>query len=559
MGTENLQVQQNSDPKKIAEDIINAIPPDSDHVALAGRLKKVCEVLGDVDEVTAGVFITVKIKPRFRLTGKEVQLYQGFTSRCRRDKQEALRLQMPKEKERVCCASFPGLVDIAEQNGKPVFLVKMPRSISVRQEFDDGDVILIPPPMENLPYLLPRAEKVLEYYARYKEDSRTDVDRELFDDLVSYHRQCADLHDRPAYDLLAAWVLHTYQIENAGHSPLIWLYGPPERGKSRIGKAMTWVAYRGVILGTLNEANLIRMATDLKASLFFDASDLEKKLRQEHSLDLFLQRVERGVAVSRVLHPTLGAFEDTSYFSVFGATVVATNSPLKEGLETRAICIAMLPTLQVFNDDVTPEAALPLKERCVAFRARHLGSALPSYLKKFEDRLGDITRPIFQIIHMIRPDREVQLYEFIGRVVTQQRLANADSREVAIAQALLDAAGHVDKGLVGIMKITEMASDGEKLRVDPGFVGRKLHEWGFRTRRCGTRGETALQYDVILAKEIARRFELLAKPHESWEAFEERAKKGQVSPEEAVGKLKYLDLYESSPSSRASSEEESVG
>ena len=39
MGTENLQVQQNSDPKKIAEDIINAIPPDSDHVALAGRLK----------------------------------------------------------------------------------------------------------------------------------------------------------------------------------------------------------------------------------------------------------------------------------------------------------------------------------------------------------------------------------------------------------------------------------------------------------------------------------------------------------------------------------------
>ena len=80
----------------------------------------------------------------------------------------------------------------------------------------------------------------------------------------------AELPGDEYYDLVAAWVFHTYLLEPVQYSPIICLFAVPERGKSRTGKGMINVAYRGVHVESLIDASLVRVANNLNASIFFN-------------------------------------------------------------------------------------------------------------------------------------------------------------------------------------------------------------------------------------------------------------------------------------------------
>ena len=82
---------------------------------------------------------------------------------------------------------------------------------------------------------------------------------------------------------------------------------------------------RGLRTETLRETNIFRWSEDLGATLFFDVLNLWKKAEREKLEDLFLNRFEKGAKAARVLNPEKGPFEDTRYFDIFGATIIATN------------------------------------------------------------------------------------------------------------------------------------------------------------------------------------------------------------------------------------------
>ncbi|MFQ5811302.1 MAG: hypothetical protein ACE5JM_16920, partial [Armatimonadota bacterium] len=245
-------------------------------------------------------------------------------------------------------ALFDGLIDVCVQDGRSVFLSHgasgpspgaqaslpaVPLGVHASLPASHLDnTLLLPPPPSRIPWLLPRADEVLRWF----ED---DTDAQLFADLAAYHQSISELPGDGVYDLLAAWTMHTYLLEHCDYSPILYLWGAPERGKTRTGRGLAYVAYRGLHMESLREACLTRIARDFRATLFIDVHDLARKARRERADDALLQRFEKRAIVPRVLRPLRGPHEDMEYLRIFGATVIATNEPPHEHLRSRCLVL----------------------------------------------------------------------------------------------------------------------------------------------------------------------------------------------------------------------------
>ena len=120
---------------------------------------------------------------------------------------------------------------------------------------------------------------------------------------------------------------------------------------------------RGLRTETLREANIFRWSEDLGATLFFDVLNLWKKAEREKSEDILLNRFEKGARAARDCTRRKDAFEDTRYFDIFGATIIATNESVHKILDTRCLTISMPPAKKRYDTEPTPELGFPLRER----------------------------------------------------------------------------------------------------------------------------------------------------------------------------------------------------
>lgn len=398
--------------------------------------------------------------------------------------------------EPVYTALFEGLVDLVEHNGSPAFLVKDGGKLSILPQVEQHGVLYLPPPKEQIPWLLPRGEEVLKFYELQALRSQSERDGALYDDLLSYHKAISELPGEEYYDLLVAWDFHTYLLEAVQYSPIICLFAVPERGKSRTGKGMIHVAYRGIHVESLRDAYLVRVAHDLRASLFFDVKDIWQKAEKNGSEDILLHRFEKGAKVPRVLFPDRGAHRDIVYYSIFGPTVIGTNEGVHRILETRAVPLNMPETSRRFENDVTPELSLLFKERLIAFRAAHLGETFADLPKPAAGRLGDILKPLQQMIRLVKPEREPSFLRLVRELEAEKLIEKADSLEAQILMTLIGLKGQVERGILPVKVITDAFNKGksEKSQMTYQRVGRRLSAMGFKKARASD-GASAIIWD----------------------------------------------------------------
>jgi hypothetical protein len=393
--------------------------------------------------------------------------------------------------EAVYSVMLPDLVDLVEFEGEPAFLLLTGNGVSIVPEWEHEGVFYIPPPREQIPWPLPRGEQVKKWYD-LKESPAT-----LYEDLRAYHRGISELPDEGYYHLLVAWDFHTYLSEAAHYSPEICLFAVPERGKTRTGKALIYVCRRGVHVESLRDAFLVRLAHNFQATIFFDVMNLWKKAEKTGTEDIILGRFERGIKVPRVLYPERGAYRDTVYYDIFGPTIIATNVPVHNILDTRSVQIN-LPQARArrFETDVTPEAALPFKERLTAFRARFMGKPLPECQKPASGRLGDILKPLLQIIKLVKPSAEPPFMALVRDIGKDRLIDKIDGIEAQILLTLNSLKGRVEKGIIGVKAITDTFNDGkpESAQITYQRMGRKLKALSFRKAKTGD-GASAIEWD----------------------------------------------------------------
>ena len=318
----------------------------------------------------------------------------------------------------------------------------------------------------------------------------------LYIQVLNYFKVISDLPHEGYYHLLAIWVFHTYLTEPCQYSPIISFYAIAERGKTRTGKGMIYIARRGLHVQTLREAYILRACHDLNATLFFDVMDLWKKAEQNCSEDIILSKFEKGLTVPRVNNPDRGPHRDTTYYNVFGPTIIATNESVHRILETRALQINMPEGTKIYDNDVTPEQALELKAKLLAFRAYFIDKELPNVSKPVNGRLGDIVRPLLQIAQIVNPAIEETLIKLIGELNQQRMLEKSETIEAMIIKVICSLENEVIVGKLGISDITIRYNQGrsEKYHSSNTSIGRRLSAMGFEKVRLND-GSMAIYYD----------------------------------------------------------------
>lgn len=375
-------------------------------------------------------------------------------------------------------ALFPGLVDIVEKEGGPVFLVKDGNSLRIKMTATVEGIEYAPPDKKHLPFWLPQADACLANYPKN--------DDALFDDLVGYFHRFSFLPDED-WLVIALYVFGTYLQDHPDihYQAMIFFHAVPERGKSRTGKAIIYVAYRGIHLVDMRETNIFRFSANLGATIFFDIMDIWKKVERNGSEDVLLLRYEKGAKVSRVLYPERGAFADTVHYSIGGPTIMSSNTEIHKILGSRCLTFSM-PNSPRNYENPTPEFGLKLKERLVAWRARVMDKSLPEVrlIEGITGRLWDITKPLFQICKLVAPEKFETLVEVIEDIAAQRVQEKKESFDGLLVQIIYemtqDDADHYD---ISTSEITERFNklwNGDKPK-RPEWTGRKLKALGIPT------------------------------------------------------------------------------
>jgi hypothetical protein len=199
-----------------------------------------------------------------------------------------------------------------------------------------------------------------------------------------------------------------------------------------------------------------------------------------------LARFERGAQVSRVLHPEKGPFEDTTYYDVYGPTIIATNETIGAIMQTRAVQIIMPESSRSFEEDVKSEMGLPFRERLAAFRARWMDKPLPQAEKPIRGRLGDILRPIRQIIKIVSSD-ETWFMDFAKHIDENRKSEGIDSQDAIVVSAIIQAlpsAMHSHLLHRDTLEIINRHRP-EQFRMSPHSLGRITTRLGFERYSSG--------------------------------------------------------------------------
>ena len=241
-------------------------------------------------------------------------------------------------------ASVPALVDIGvdDENNVKFILSKNDNVLidgpylSVVPMITVGETTFVPPirdMIEFIPVRISEAEKFFNY----------GNDVKLFEDLWHYLERFSFLTSEQKI-ILVCFIFLTYirDHKSISYIPIIFLYAPPVRGKSRTSKALLYVCFRGFLLEQIREPVIFRLIQYWKGTLLYDVRNIWKQALKRDSVDILLWSYEKGATIHRVLFPERGAFKDMVNFEIFVATIICTNEPIHHVLGTRCLPIDMI-------------------------------------------------------------------------------------------------------------------------------------------------------------------------------------------------------------------------
>lgn len=462
--------------KGLVEYLIFQIPTtDKPYSGLSNKLKPVITQINLQNPIEQEVTITL-LKDRFGLAKEAIRKMLGGIGGGR----EA---NIREETKTVLSANIPGLIDIGiDDNGDVAYIVKVQDRLQIAPIWEVDGIAYTPPTKNGLPFKLPRAIEVLKWH-------QSDNDYQLFDDLIAYLKQFSYLPDN-LWLIVACKVLLTYIQDHPDiyYLPELLFWAVPERGKSRTGKAVTYVSYRGIHLVELREANLFRYSQDMRATLFFDIMNLWKKAERNGVEDILLLRFEKGAKASRVLYPEKGAFRDMVHYDIYGPTLIATNEAVHKILNTRCILITM-PNRPGKYENPEPEKAQELKERLTAWRATVIDRPLPEIetIQGIDGRLWDISEPLLQVCKLICPEKLQVLKEALLEVAGQRIEEKKAGIEWQIISALYELSPDeevIPEWQIMLSKVLERLNENrpEDKKLTPQYLGRKLKAMGIKTR-----------------------------------------------------------------------------
>lgn len=401
-------------------------------------------------------------------------------------------------------AYFSGLVDVCiNDDGQLVYVsLKDDKLVLTQEQITETESFSIPE-RKHFPFTIPRATEVLNYFNQ--------EDNYLYDDLLTYLKRFSALDDEQ-WIIVVHYIFLTYLHDHHSidYCPYLLFNAVPERGKSRTGKSISYVAFRGIHLVELREPNIFRYSQNLHGTLFFDLKDISKKAERNNCDDILLLRFEKGAKCSRVLYPDQGAFNDTVYFDIYGPTIISSNKQLDNILEMRCLPITM-PNRPGNYENPRPELGLELKERLTAWRAKHLCTTFAEMepIEGISGRLWDITKPMFFVNSLLPVDSHI-LLESILAIAGEKNLSMKDTIEGRLVAVIKEITSEFefDRFTEWSIKISDIRTrynqgKPEDHQASSPWIGRRLKSMSLRNRMVHGYSEIKITSDeyVTLLKQ----------------------------------------------------------
>jgi hypothetical protein len=399
-------------------------------------------------------------------------------------------------------AYFPGLVDVCiNDDGQLVYAILKDGELVFAQEHITETESFSIPEKKHFQFTIPRAAEVQRYFAQ--------EDNSLYDDLLSYLKRFSALDDEQ-WTIVAHYVFLTYLHDHPGidYCGYLLFNAVPERGKSRTGKSITYVDFRGIHLVELREATIFRYSQYLHGTLFFDMMNVSKKAERGGSDDILLLRAEKGGRCCRILNPDQGPFNDMVYYDIYGPTIISSNEQLSHILETRCLPILM-PNRPGNYENPSPDLALELKERLTAWRAKHLFTTFADMepIEGISGRLWDLAKSMFFVNSLLPVDFHI-LKESILAIAGEKdesRKDTVEGRLVAIIKEITSefALDRFAEWSIKTSDIRTRYNQGkpENRHASSPWIGKRLKSMSFRNRRIHGYSEIKInsaEYAMIL-------------------------------------------------------------
>jgi len=128
-----------------------------------------------------------------------------------------------------------------------------------------------------------------------------------------------------------------------------------------------------------------------------------------------------------------------------------------------------------------------------------MGKSLPTVTKPLKGRLGDIVRPMLQIVEFVKPDKIELINELIKQFDIDRKIQKSESFEAKLLEIILVLKNSVFDDLLSIKDITDKYNENlnEKAQVTTNKVGWRLKAMGFTKRKLNTGSYIELDELVI--------------------------------------------------------------
>ena len=439
------------------------------------------------------------------------------------------------------------VIDLLNNEGEKSYLIDGPKIVTDIAAEDGWSREKI----ENI-WMLPKQELVEKYLDQGVDSSK------LWAEMAAWFKGKVVLPDPEEgwADLLSAWTLSSHRHQEFNYLPLLYLPGEPERGKTRLGKAIAYLSYRAVYTPSITPATVVRWRDWFGVTLLLDVGDVNVMLERGEMADLVLNSFEKDGRVSKVMHPDLDPWDQVESFSVYGPTIILSNHQLHWTRDnTRTRCIEInLPEAghRSVPDAVTPrdKDAQDLYAKIVAYSALTHNIKLGEVDVPLPGRLKDIARPLLQIAQLANPGAKKSIIEVLRKQHQKQKADKADDWNVRVADALWNCRDRVKEGRLFISELRVEVNKGREERewLTAVHVGNVTKQLGLSKGKGGSTGTTYVNWpDHETAKAIHDRYSQKGypEPPESPEPIGTQGESGQDTSTDSLQSLQITSSTES--------------
>lgn len=130
---------------------------------------------------------------------------------------------------------------------------------------------------------------------KYLKGKATPPDKEdLFNNVKNFLKDYWDHFHGEWYDIVTAYIFHTYLTAPRAYTIYLYLHGEPDTGKTTLQKTKSFLEYNGVPPGNVNPTTAVRLAHSFQASINMEEPDKEAKEAKKEIAKFFNTGYRKG-------------------------------------------------------------------------------------------------------------------------------------------------------------------------------------------------------------------------------------------------------------------------